>query len=103
MSDNNELDDHTGQEQIHKWALVIFHKLSQELKNMDDDPDEKEARRAIREAIELIPDLHIKSTETPSIVYLKHPGKNKEIRFPLQDAIDSLLILWNEYRRNQTS
>lgn len=80
-------------------ALVLFQSMREKLENRD-DLTESEARRILLESIELIPDIQSARMDRTTL-YLQPVETDAEIRMPVQDAVDSLIMVWNDYMSAQ--
>ncbi len=85
-------------------SLILFKKLTHDLKEFDDDMTEKTAARLIAEAVSLIPGFTVTRGEKAGIIYIKKEdsaGSDDPRGTPvnIQDAIDSLIIVWEDYQK----
>jgi len=78
-------------------AFIIFEKLRQELADYDDEISPARAKKIIIKAISLLPGFNVEDSKKPDSITVRSitsPGIGVEV--PLQNAIDSVMILWNE-------
>lgn len=81
-------------------ALVLFQSLRDSLENLE-DLTESEAKTALIRAISLLPD--VQSVEADgNILKITPYHADKEIRMPFQDAVDSVMMIWNDYIAMET-
>ncbi|MCB1325892.1 MAG: hypothetical protein H7A21_02445 [Spirochaetales bacterium] len=100
MSDASETAD-PGRADVRAQALVLFHSLRQDLEIVEADLgefDEARARDIILRAINLLPDYEADVDERSHIVIERTARRGNPIRLNLQDAIDSLRVVWRDYR-----
>lgn len=65
----------------------------------DIEMEEKEAARLIREAIDLLPDFKAEPGEKINQLLLTRVSdRNPPVVFDIQDAIDSLMIVWKDFQ-----
>ena len=86
---------------VRAQALVLFHSLRQDLEIVEADLgefDEARARDIILRAINLLPDYEADVDERSHIVIERTARRGNPIRLNLQDAIDSLRVVWRDYR-----
>lgn len=83
-------------------ALILFHALRKAIEELDPDstPGDSELRAIIIKALNLLPQLDVESTEDSSWILLRRLSADSEsepVRFNVQDTIDSLRVLWQDY------
>lgn len=84
-------------------ALILYLKIQEELSSIEEEMNPKKAREIIVESLRLLPDYVVESTEKENWIRIRTIGvAGKEILLNLQDAIDSLSLVWNDYQRTIT-
>ncbi|MBI3395559.1 MAG: hypothetical protein HY042_06980 [Spirochaetia bacterium] len=79
-------------------ALIIAAKLHSGLSAISEEDgrlSHQTARDLIINAIRLLPDIQV--TESDGTAYISFAGLAGSAPVPLQDAVDSLVTVWNEY------
>ena len=83
--------------QTSTYSFLIYEKLRQELLDYEEPIGQIRAKQILIRALSLIPDLIIKESKKPRTIEvssIQTPGISVEVN--LQNAIDSILLLWNE-------
>ncbi len=80
-------------------ALVIFQHLRKQIPILQDSRTAR-ARDIIAEAIQLLPDYRAKKTDRDNILLIQRmtDPPDEFIAMNIQDAIDSLTVLWRDYQ-----
>jgi len=83
-------------------SFILFQKITNEFSHLEDDSlSPVRARRILLSALSLIPGIQVKEIYGENRVVLSHasaPDQTYEMH--IQDSIDGLLILWNDYMKN---
>lgn len=79
--------------------LLIYHELRRRFASLDEEKlTEKKAARLLLEALQQIPDLKASIDERMQLRIETATG----IQYlPVQNIIDGLCVIWNEYRERQ--
>jgi len=78
-------------------SLVLYHSLRRELSSPDLELSERMAADMIARSLSLLPNIHLKQGSRYHLLTLTS-AEGDEITLNIQDAIDSLRLIWNEYR-----
>ena len=83
-------------------ALVLFQKFHRELPTLDEMPSDRTLREMILEAVNLLPDYAARKAPKQSNLLITAQGAqgSAEALVNVQDTIDCLRTLWEEYRRD---
>ncbi len=97
------------------FALVVYHALRKELASLgEDELDDHQAREMILNAVNLLPGyearpLSQKEAEQSGRMFAPHlilieksDDKGDPVQLNIQDAVDSLRIIWRDFRRLTT-
>jgi len=79
------------------YSFLIYEKLKQELLDYEDPIGQYRAKKILVRSLSLIPDLIIHETTNPKIIRVSSiQSPEISVEVSLQNAIDSILLLWNE-------
>lgn len=79
-------------------AITLFHALRHELTGIDDELGPEAARALLSRALNYLPGVEVEATERVNILKLHREGA-APVDLNVQDAIDSLRLVWREYMR----
>jgi len=81
-------------------AVILYHKLKQELASYGEEISPGEARHALIASLSLIPNCSVEYTiRKKEVVTIRTPS-GSSFALDLHEAIDSLLILLHDYEDN---
>lgn len=85
-------------------ALILFHALRSAIEKLEPDanPNDRELRSMVLDALNLLPQLDAQSTAQSSWITLRRlsaTSRSEPLRLNIQDTIDSLRIVWRDYCR----
>ena len=89
-----------AQKQSQALALVLYHSLRRGLAALDEEElDEKRARTMLLVALELLPGMQPRSTDREHLILIeKSANADEKVRINIQDAVDSLQVVWRDFR-----
>ena len=79
-------------------ALILFQKFHKDLPDLKDDPSERVLGEVIVDAINLLPDYVARPGNKKNLIQVRQLGDGSELTLNIQEFIDSLQTLWNEYK-----
>ncbi len=80
-------------------TLIIFQKLQKELIYIDESLRPDRAASIIRRSINGIPGFRAEKTRDEFILIVTNEASKKNVmEMNIRDAVDSLIIVWNDYR-----
>ncbi len=95
-----------ARKQARAFAIIVYHALRSDLANLDegddaDRLDEERARRMILRAVNLFPGYQAEAdAEHGHSILIEKTGPEPEtVVLNIQDAVDSLQIVWRDFRR----
>jgi hypothetical protein len=78
-------------------AFIVFQKLRQEATSApDEELTESGAMRIFLDAINLMPDYEATTGARENVLLIQREGV--EFQLNIQDAMDSLIVVWNDYQ-----
>ena len=81
-------------------SFVLYQKLARELTHLEEDLTPSLAGRLIREAVDLLPGYLVRvGPSYDRLILRKMEDQAQEMELNIRDAIDSLLIIWNDYHK----
>jgi hypothetical protein len=91
------------QKEARAFAIIVYHALRRELADIesDDELDEKRARNMILRAVNLLPGYESRPNQEHSHLILieKLDEGQDTVSLNVQDAVDSLLIVWRDFQK----
>ncbi|MBX7059593.1 MAG: hypothetical protein K1X75_16130 [Leptospirales bacterium] len=79
-------------------ALTLFHALRHELSTIDDELSPETARSLLLRAINFLPGIQVVEGPRKNLLLLQ-PENGPAVALNVQDALDSLRLVWREYMR----
>lgn len=85
------------------FAIIVYHALRSDLARLDeyDELDEIRARAMILRAVNLFPGYEAqKDLRYGHLILIEKTGEDQNtVSLNIQDAVDSLLIVWRDFRK----
>jgi hypothetical protein len=79
-------------------SLVLYKKLTKDLTAFEEDMTQKAARKLITDAINLLPGYSAENTDRLNVILIRKTDDQSDgVSVNIQDAIDSLMIIWEDY------
>ena len=90
-----------GDKESRAFAIVVYHALRSDLARLDEDDelDERRARSMILRAVNLLPGYEAAPDDERDHLLFIHKENQSPVQLNIQDAIDSLLIVWRDFRK----
>lgn len=83
-------------------SFILYQKLARELTNLEEDLTPRLAGRLIREALDLLPGFLVRGgPDYDRLILKKMDDPSHEVELSIRDAIDSLMVIWDDYHRIQ--
>lgn len=106
-ADRARREQDEARKQARAFAIIVYHALRSDLANLDegDDADRllnpERARRMILRAVNLFPgyEAEADAEHGHSILIEKTGPESETVVLNIQDAVDSLQIVWRDFRR----
>lgn len=89
-----------GKSESRALAIILFNKIHKELTSSEDELTERRAARIIQDALNLLPGYRSEPGSKTSILKIVREESGREeqtCEMNIQDAIDSLMVVWKEY------
>ncbi|MDH5654860.1 MAG: hypothetical protein OEZ34_03060 [Spirochaetia bacterium] len=87
---------------VNSHTFIIYEKLKKELNDYDFDIGPVRARKILIRALSIIPEIIVEESRNPSCITVRSiSSPSLKIEVSIQNAIDSIMILWNEHKDSE--